>query len=208
MSNSQPAFAGIDVSARTLSVALSRPGQGVLQATFANDPQAHKRLLKWLTKGGHMVSVCLEATGLYSLGVALALHRHRHTKVMVVNPKAMSKYAQACMQRAKTDAKDALLILDYAERMPFVPWQPPSEHLLQLQALTTRINQLKQEISREQSHSHAQGYHTRSTRLIARDIQVNIRYLKRRIAYLEGQALDLVLQDETQKRSPQTERSE
>ncbi len=59
-----------------------------------------------------MVSVCLEATGLYSLGVALALHRHRHTQVMVVNPKAMSKYAQACMQRAKTDAKDALLILD------------------------------------------------------------------------------------------------
>ena len=24
------------------------------------------------------------------------------------------------------DAKDALLIMDYAERMPFVPWQPPS----------------------------------------------------------------------------------
>ena len=46
MSNSQPAFAGIDVSARTLSVALSRPGQGVLQATFDNDPRAHKRLLK------------------------------------------------------------------------------------------------------------------------------------------------------------------
>ena len=36
-----------------------------------------------------MVSVCLEATGLYSLEVAL--HRHRHTQVMVVNPKAMSK---------------------------------------------------------------------------------------------------------------------
>ena len=134
MSKSHPAFAGIDVSARTLSVALSRPGQAVMQATFANDPQAHKRLLKWLTKGGHMVSVCLEATGLYSLGVALALHRHRHTKVMVVNPKAMSKYAQACMQRAKTDAKDALLILDYAERMPFVPWQAPSEQRLQLQS--------------------------------------------------------------------------
>ena len=101
MSKSHPAFAGIDVSARTLSVALSRPGQAVMQATFANDPQAHKRLLKWLTKGGHMVSVCLEATGLYSLGVALALHRHRHTKVMVVNPKAMSKYGQACMQRRR-----------------------------------------------------------------------------------------------------------
>ena len=45
MSNAQPAFAGIDVSAHTLSVALSRPGQAVMQATFANDPQAPKRLL-------------------------------------------------------------------------------------------------------------------------------------------------------------------
>ena len=73
-----------------------------------------------------MVSICLEATGLYSLKVALALHRHRRTQVMVVTPHAMSKYAQACMQGAKPDAKDALLILDDAERMPFVPWQPPS----------------------------------------------------------------------------------
>ena len=75
MSNTQPAFAGIDVRAHTLSVALSRPGQGVMQATFDNAPRAHKRLLKWLTKGGRMVSVCLEATGRYSLGVALALRR-------------------------------------------------------------------------------------------------------------------------------------
>ena len=203
MSNTQPAFAGIDVSAHTLSVALSRPEQGVMQATFDNAPRAHKRLLKWLTKGGRMVSVCLEATGRSSLGVALALHQHHRTQVMVVNPKAMSKYAHACMQPAKTDAKDALLIRDDAERMPFVPWQVPSEHVLQLQTLTRRIDQLKQEVSREQNRHHAQDYHVKSARLIARDIQVNIRHLKRRIAYLEDQALKLVLQDETQKRAYQ-----
>ncbi len=203
MSNTQPAFAGIDVLAHTLSVALSRPGQGGMQATFDNAPRAHKHLLKWLTQGGRMVSVCLEATRRSSLGVALALHQHRCTQVMVVNPKAMSKYAHACMQPAKTDAKDALLIRDDAERMPFVPWQAPSEHRCQLQALTRRIDQLKQEIIREQSRSHAQSDPIRSTRRIARDIQVNIRPLKRRIAYLEDQALKLVLHDETQKRAYQ-----
>ena len=46
------------------------------------------------------------------------------------------------MQRAKTDAKDALLIMDYAERMPFVPWQAPSEHRLQLQALTSGMTKI------------------------------------------------------------------
>ena len=122
---------------------------------------------------------------------------------MVVNPKAVSKYGEACMQRSKTDAKDTLSIMDYAERMPFVPWQAPSEQRLQLQALTRRIDQLKQEIIREQSRNHAQSDHIRSTRRIARDIQVNIRHLKRRIAYLEDQALDLVLHDETFKRAYQ-----
>ena len=52
-----------------------------------------------LRKGGRMVSACLEATGLYSLEVALALHRHRRTPVMVVNPKA-SKTGNKYLRRA------------------------------------------------------------------------------------------------------------
>ncbi len=203
MSKSHPSFAGVDVSARALRVALSSAGQAVKQATFDNDPPAHKRLLKWLTKGGRTVCVCLEATGLYSLEVALALHHHRRTHVMVVNPKAMHNDAQARMQRAKTDAMDALLILDDAQRMPFVAWQPPSEHVLQLQALTRRMEQLKQAIIRERNRSHAQGYPIRSTHLIARDIQGHIRHLKRRIQYLQAQALDWVKQDLTLKRAYQ-----
>ena len=42
MSNAHSAFAGIDVSAHTLSVALSLPGQDALQATFDNDPRADR----------------------------------------------------------------------------------------------------------------------------------------------------------------------
>ena len=64
MSKSQPAFAGMDVRARTLNVALARPGQALKQMTFDNTPQAHKCLLKGLTKRGWKVCVCLEATGL------------------------------------------------------------------------------------------------------------------------------------------------
>ena len=46
MAKSQPDFAGMDVSARTLNVALFRPGQALKQTTFDNDPQAHKHLLR------------------------------------------------------------------------------------------------------------------------------------------------------------------
>ena len=203
MSKSQPAFAGIDVRARTLNVALARPGQALKPMTFDNTPQAHKRLLKALTKGGRRVCVCLEATGLSSLKEALALHHHRRTQVMVVNPKAMSNDAHARLQRAKTDKLDAVMILDYAQRMPFVAWKPPSERILQRQAVMRRVDPLKQAIIREQSRSHAQDYPIESTRLIARDIAVHIRHLKRRIPYLEDQALELITQDKALRRASQ-----
>ena len=45
------------------------------------------------------------------LQLRLGLHPHRHMQVRVVHPKAMSNYAQARMQRAKTDQMDALMIL-------------------------------------------------------------------------------------------------
>ena len=56
--------AGIDVSAKTLQVALARPGQSLQQGTFANTPLGHRAVLRWLTKGGSSVRVGLEATGL------------------------------------------------------------------------------------------------------------------------------------------------
>jgi len=136
--------------------------------------------------------VCLEATGTYSLGVALALHRQARTEVMVVNPKAIKNYAGATMKRAKTDAVDAQLILDYSQRMPFVSWQPPSDKVLQLQAIARRIHPLTEEKTREANRLHADSYRTDLTDRIARDIEVNIRHLERRIDRLEKDGLALV----------------
>ena len=184
--------AGIDVSAKTLQVALARPGQSLQQGTFANTPLGHRTLLGWLTKGGSSVRVGLEATGLYSQRIAWALHGHRRLEVMVINPKAIKHYAQAHLQRAKTDPLDARLIADYIQRMPFQPWQPTDESSLHLQALTRRIGQLKRDLIAERCRLHAEGYRALPTDPIARDMQVHIRHLQRRIARLEEQAHALV----------------
>ena len=184
----QVQYAGIDVSAQTLEVALAGSDPAVQQGTFANTPQGHRALLKWLTRGGRPVHVGLEATGLYSQPVAWALHHQRRIEVMVINPKAIKHYAHACMQRAKTDPLDARLILDYTQRMPFAPWQPPDESSLHLQALTRRIGQLKRDLVAERTRLQAEDYRGVPTDLIAGDIQVHIRHLQRRIARLEEQA--------------------
>lgn len=63
---------GIDVSAAELVVALEEGDGGRwLQRSFPNRTSGHQALIVWLQKTGIPIRVCLEATGLYSLDVAL-----------------------------------------------------------------------------------------------------------------------------------------
>jgi hypothetical protein len=50
---------------------------GFEQRQFANSATGHKQLIGWLLKGGGIVRVSLEATGVYSLDVAL---EHFHNR--------------------------------------------------------------------------------------------------------------------------------
>ena len=134
---------GIDVSATTLSAARLSARGDVLQGEFSNDATGHARLIAWATRRGRRAQCCVEATGLYSLPVALALHADKKTTVMVANPRAIKSFAQALMQRAKTDRTDAEIIRTFGAQMPFTPWQPPRNETLQLQAIMRRVNQLK-----------------------------------------------------------------
>ena len=59
-------WAGVDVSAKELAVALERAGRE-WSRTFANDPAGHRALCRWLRKSGRRIRVCLEATGIYHL---------------------------------------------------------------------------------------------------------------------------------------------
>src|SRR3984893_11864674 len=111
---------------------------------------------------------------------------------MVVNPRAMKDFGRASMQRAKTDAVDAGVILDYLERMPFTEWQPPTPEILELQAINRRIVQLNTELTREKNRHHASEFAGASADAIAHDIEVNIHHLERRIARMQDSGLQLV----------------
>ena len=167
-------------------------GQRMPLATFANTAAGHQKFIRWATKGARAARVCLEATGIYSLQFALALHDARNVDVMVVNPRAIRDFSRACMQRAKTDAVDAVGILEYLERMPFTAWQPPAPEILQLQAINRRIVQLQTELTREKNRCHAAEFGGASGDAIANDIEVNIRHLERRIERLHDSGLQLV----------------
>src|SRR6266478_69658 len=179
---------GVDVDSEALVSMMRRGGQRLPLARFANSAGGHKKFIRWATKGARPVRVCLEATGIYSLEFALALHHAKN----VVNPRAIKDFGRACMQRAKTDAVDAGGILDYLERMPFTEWQPPTPEILELQAINRRIDQLHTELTREKNRHHASEFAGASADAIAHDIEVNIHHLERRIARMQDSGLQLV----------------
>ena len=183
---------GVDVDSEALVSMIQRGGERLPLARFANTAAGHKKFIRWATKGARPARVCLEATGIYSLEFALALHHAKNVEVMVVNPRAMKDFVRACMQRAKTDAVDAGGILDYLERMPFIAWQPPAPEILELQAISRRIDQLHTELTREKNRHHASEFAGASANAIDNDIEVNIHHLERRIARMQDSGLQLV----------------
>ena len=188
----QENLVGIDVSAATLdAVRRDRRGQ-LLYAVFSNDTSGRKKLISWATRRGSTARICIEATGVYSFQLAMALHQHPKTQVLVVNPRAIKSFGQALMQRAKTDLVDAEVILTFVERMAFSPWQPPPEEVLQLQSLSRRIEQLKVMLNQELNRRHAYQFRAAVAKWVLQDIEVNIRHLKRRIVRLEEQGQSLI----------------
>ena len=120
----QIVLAGIDVSAKELVVALERAKSPMWSGTFTNDAAGHRKLVGVLTRRGAHAKVCVEATGIYHLELALALVAHERIELMVANPRSTKDFSRARLQRTKTDHTDAVSILEFVRRMPFVAWDP------------------------------------------------------------------------------------
>lgn len=185
---------GIDISNDVFD-ATQQYADTVQRRQFANTPAGHRAFIRWALRNGTPMQVCLEATGVYHLQLALSLERHADIELMVVNPCAARRFAQAHMVRAKTDAIDADGLLLFLQRMPFQPWAAPPESVLQLQSLAHRMGQLEQEIVRERCRLHAARKAGPHTRVVQQDIQAHIKQLQRRLQRIRQQAGQAIQQD-------------
>ena len=127
----------------------------------------------------------MEATGVYSVPLALALDADPRVEVMVANPKAIKHFATAILQRGKTDSLDAGTILEFVERMPFKIWQPPSEEVFEIQHISRRIVQLNVELTRERNRHQAAARLGRIGQVVCDDTLSNMNQLKTRIETLQ-----------------------
>lgn len=159
---------------------------------LTNDSDGHKKLIRIITKKGYQARVVLEATGVYSLDLALALHRANRAEVRVANPRTIGQFSGAYMRRSKTDALDANIIVEFAMRMKFEAWKPPEPHPFDLRAISRRVEGVIKMATQEKNRWHAATSFDEMSDIVRNDIEVNIRHLERRINRLREQARELV----------------
>ena len=181
---------GVDVSARTLA-ARKRCGGVEEKKEFPNDRAGHAGLIGWL---GRRSRVCLEATGVYHLQLALALDA-AGIGLMVVNPRVAKDYARSLGRRSKTDQVDAGVLLDYLARMEFVGWQAPNAAVLEVRELARRISELVQVRTEEKNRLHARTA-SRLSRTVMADVKAHIAQIDKRVMQIEQAAVEVIKSDE------------
>jgi transposase len=183
-------WAGVDVSAKTLAAHRLRDGKQEGRE-FTNDAAGHRDLLKWL---GKRARVCVEATGVYHLQLALTLQA-AGVELMVVNPRVAKDFARALSNRSKTDQVDARTLLEYVQRMAFTAWQAPRTSVLELRELARRLNELVHAAVDEKNRLHARNVAAISSTVVG-DVKAHVAQIERRIIQIEKAAVAVIDDDD------------
>jgi transposase len=183
---------GIDVSADQLEVAYRGDDGKLGRVQFGNNAKDHRALIQYLRKRSRAVRVVMESTGIYGLDLALALEQAKGIEVMVANPRAVADFAKALLQRSKTDRADAVTILTFCERMPFVTWNRPVQAAFDLRAISRRIYALNDLIRAEKNRDHAAVHLQALPDVVDRSVDKVIRLLQREIEQLRDAAREVI----------------
>ncbi|TBV11300.1 IS110 family transposase, partial [Phytopseudomonas dryadis] len=158
---------------------------------FRQTPEGHLALIKKL--GQQVACVVLEATGIYYLDLAVALHR-AGLPVAVINPRSFHHFANLKLSNSKTDAVDAALLAEYGECMKPGLWQAPDEVLMGLRDIGRQINRLTATRTQAKNRLHALRSKSSTLALLIEDECDGIERLDQRIEKLTKAAIELINQ--------------
>ncbi|WP_165360736.1 IS110 family transposase [Candidatus Chloroploca sp. Khr17] len=135
---------GIDLAKLTFDATVQTATGAHQYQAFPNTPDGFAQLTDWLIRlGVTHVHACMEATNISWEALATWLHARGHT-VSVVNPARIKGYAQATMQRNKTDKLDSVIIASFCATHQPTAWEPMSEVRQHLRALVRHRDDLLQ----------------------------------------------------------------
>lgn len=182
-------YVGIDVGAKSVVVCVRQAGRTVAPQEFRQTREGHQALIKKL--GKQAARVVLEATGIYYLDLAVALHR-AGLPVAVINPRSFHHFANLKLNNSKTDAVDAALLAEYGECMKPPLWQAPNETLLGLRDIGRQVNRLTAARTQAKNRLHALRSKSSTLALLIEDEVDGIERLDRRIERLTKAAIELI----------------
>ena len=137
-------YLGIDLAKLTFDATLLTATGAQHYQSFPNTPDGFTQLQTWLSQHGvTRLHACMEATNIYWEALATWLHAAGHI-VSVVNPARIKGYAQATMQRNKTDKLDSAVIASFCATHHPAAWQPLSDEHRRLRALVRHREDLLQ----------------------------------------------------------------
>jgi transposase len=122
---------GIDVSKKTLSLALLKDGRFYSKPVDNSDAGFKKNLSFLSEKSAEKTEIYLEATGSYSEMVTVFLADHNF-EVKVVNPLKIHSFSKAKLSRNKTDKADAKLIAEYGFKFDEPSYKPLPQNIREL----------------------------------------------------------------------------
>ncbi len=181
MVNPDKVYAGIDVSAAHLDLAVLPSGE---ERRFTNDAKGIKTLTDHLAAMGSVL-VVLEATGGMELPVVGEL-AVAGVELVVINPRQVRDFARATGKLAKTDALDAQVLARFGEAVKPAVRPLPDATLLELRGLATRRHQLTKMLTAERNR-----LRTASER-VQPQIKEHILWLKRQIKDLDKDLRDSI----------------
>jgi transposase len=183
-------YVGLDVGAREVEMAWRESGRTLGTASIAQTPSGHVEAVQRLHALKPALGV-MEATGVYYLDLALALDR-AGVPVAVINPKSFHHFAQLKLAHSKTDAIDAALLAEYAERMTPPRWTAPSAAQLALRDLGRQINRLTRTRTQAKNRLHALRAKSCTLPLLIEDELEALATLRQRIQRLKQAALEQI----------------
>ena len=135
---------GIDLAKLSFDATLLLSTGEQHYAAFSNNAEGFTQLQAWLLERNvSELHACMEATNIYWEALASWLHAHGYT-VSVVNPARIKGFAQATMQRNKTDKLDSAVIAAFCAKHQPTAWEPVSEEQRRLRALVRHRDDLLQ----------------------------------------------------------------
>lgn len=140
--------------------------------------------------------VVMEATGTYWQALAWALHQ-AGCVVSVVNPAQPHHFAQLRLQRAKTDAIDAHLLVEFAQVMQPAPWTPPPAICEQLQQRLALREDFLAMVTQDRNRLHALRHAAHPAPAVVARLADHLAYLLAQVKALTAEITSLLAADPT-----------